>query len=101
MLFSSVQFLLSLPVAIAILASASLYSRRALLVCLILVSLIFYGWFRAEYTLILIGSAIGNFVFAAWLERYPDKRLFALGIALNVLALVTFKYLDFMIDNAN
>ena len=101
MLFSSLEFLLSLPVATAILASASLYSQRTLLFALILVSLIFYGWFRAEYTLILIGSAIGNYAFATWLERFPDKRLFALGIALNILLLVAFKYLDFLIYNAN
>lgn len=101
MLFSSFSFLLFLPLAIATLATARYLSQRALLLAMILVSLVFYGWFSAEYTLILIGSALVNFSLAIALERWPDKRIFAVGIIFNVALLGVFKYLDFIIGNAN
>jgi alginate O-acetyltransferase complex protein AlgI len=101
MLFSSFSFLLFLPLAIAGLAIARYQSQRALLLAMIVASLVFYGWFRAEYTLILIGSALVNFSFAFALEHWPDKRIFAVGVILNVALLGVFKYLDFIVGNAN
>jgi alginate O-acetyltransferase complex protein AlgI len=101
MLFSSFQFLLFLPLAIAILTIARYQSRHTMLTAMILVSLFFYGWFRADYVLILIGSALGNYLLAVALERWPDKKIFAVGVVLNVALLGAFKYLDFIIGNAN
>ena len=101
MLFSSFPFLLFLPLAIAILAIARYRSRPALLVAMSLVSLFFYGWFRADYVLILIGSALANYLLAMALERRPDTKIFAVGIVLNVALLGAFKYLDFIIGNAD
>jgi alginate O-acetyltransferase complex protein AlgI len=101
MLFSSFPFLLFLPLAIAILAIARYRSRPALLVAMSLVSLFFYGWFRADYVLILIGSALANYLLAMALERRPDTKIFAVGIVLNVALLGVFKYLDFIIGNAD
>ncbi|WP_314963887.1 MBOAT family O-acyltransferase [Bradyrhizobium cosmicum] len=101
MLFSSFEFLLAIPVAYATLVAANLYSQRAFLLALIALSLIFYAWFRAEYVLILIVSAVWNYLFAASIEQFPDKRIIGLGVTANVLMLVAFKYLNFIIENAN
>jgi D-alanyl-lipoteichoic acid acyltransferase DltB (MBOAT superfamily) len=101
MLFSSFPFLVFLPLALVALALARHQSQRALFLTMIPVSLVFYGWFRVEYTLILIGSALGNYILALALERYPDKRIFAVGVILNVSLLIVFKYLDFIVENAN
>jgi alginate O-acetyltransferase complex protein AlgI len=101
MLFSSFPFLVFLPVALAALALARHQSQSALFLTMIAVSLVFYGWFRVEYTLILIGSAFGNYVLARALEQYPDKRIFAVGVILNVSLLIVFKHLDFVVENTN
>src|ERR1700731_760821 len=101
MLFSSFSFLLFLPLAIVVLAIARYQSQPALLTAMILVSLVFYGWFRADYVLILIGSALVNYSLAVALDRWPDKRIFAIGVIFNVGLLAVFKYLDFIIGNAD
>lgn len=101
MLFSTFTFLLFLPSAVAVLTIASYRSQHLLLVVLIAVSLFFYGWFRVEYTLILIGSALANYWLAVALERWPDKGIFAVGVFLNLFLLGVFKYLDFTVANVN
>jgi alginate O-acetyltransferase complex protein AlgI len=101
MLFSSFPFLVFLPIALVALALARHQNQRALLLTMIVVSLVFYGWFRVEYTLILIGSALGNYLLALALERFPGKRIFVAGVVLNVFLLIVFKYLDFIVENAN
>ncbi len=109
MLFSSFSFLLFLPLAIATLAIARIQSQQAFLIVLIPVSLVFYGWFRAEYTLILVGSAVVNFALATALDRWPDERIFAVGVFLNVALLaagslsvrfVEFRSLPFEFDDS-
>src|ERR1700709_2615479 len=101
MLFSSFSFLAFLPLAIAILTVARYRGQPALLLAMIVVSLVFYGWFRADYVLILIVSALVNFYVAVALERSPSKIIFVAGIIFNVALLAAFKYLDFIIGNAD
>lgn len=101
MLFSSYQFLAFLPVAIFALAVAGRIGQRALLATMIIVSLIFYGWLRVDYTLILIVSTAVNFAIATRLEHYPSKLLFKCGIAFNIILLAIFKYADFIVANSN
>ena len=99
MLFSSHTFLLFLPLAIAALAVATWLGQRTLLVTLIALSLVFYGWFRVDYTLILIVSAAINFYLATRLERTASQSLFWLGVIFNVGLLAVFKYADFLVWN--
>ena len=99
MLFSSHAFLLFLPLAIGALAVATWLGQRTLLITLVALSLVFYGWFRVDYTLILIVSAAVNFYFAAQLERTGSQRLFWLGVVFNVGLLAVFKYADFLVWN--
>jgi alginate O-acetyltransferase complex protein AlgI len=99
MLFSSYTFLLFLPLAVAALAVATWFGQRALFVSLIALSLVFYGWFRVDYTLILIVSAAVNFYLAAQLERTASQSVFWLGVVFNVALLALFKYADFLVWN--
>jgi D-alanyl-lipoteichoic acid acyltransferase DltB (MBOAT superfamily) len=99
MLFSSYAFLLFLPLAIAALAMATWFGQRALFATFVAVSLVFYGWFRVDYTLILIVSAAVNFYLAAQLERTASQSVFWLGVVFNVALLAIFKYADFLVWN--
>lgn len=101
MLFSSLPFLLFLPVAIALLAIASRVDQRVLFALLIALSLVFYGWLRPDYVFILITSAVVNFYLAARIERSPGNVVFWVGVAFNVGLLAIFKYADFLIANIN
>ena len=99
MLFSSYTFLLFLPLAIAVLAAATRFGRRTLLVTLLALSLLFYGWFRVDYILILIVSAVVNFYLASLIERTARPSVFWFGVIFNVTLLAVFKYADFLVWN--
>ena len=101
MLFSSYQFFVFLSTTIVVLALAGRLSQRFFLLTMIVCSLVFYGWLRADYTLILVGSAGVNFAIATRLEQSRSKTLFGCGIAFNLLLLGVFKYADFAVANGN
>ena len=101
MLFSSYQFFVFLLTTIAVLALAGRLGQRVFLLTMIVCSLVFYGWLRADYTLILFGSAGVNFAIAARLEQNRSKALFGCGVAFNLLLLGVFKYADFAVTNGN
>ena len=101
MLFSSYQFFVFLSTTITLLALAGRLSQKFFLLTMIVCSLVFYGWLRADYTLILIGSAGVNFAIATRLEQSRSKTLFGCGIAFNLLLLGVFKYADFAVANGN
>jgi alginate O-acetyltransferase complex protein AlgI len=101
MLFSSYQFFVFLLTTIVVLALAGRLGQRVFLLTMIVCSLVFYGWLRADYTLILFGSAGVNFAIAARLEQNRSKALFGCGVAFNLLLLGVFKYADFAVTNGN
>ena len=101
MLFSSYQFLIFLWATIVVLALAGRVGQRTFLFTMIVCSLVFYGWLRADYTLILIGSAGVNFAIATGLENNRNKVLFGFGITFNLILLGVFKYADFAVANVN
>jgi D-alanyl-lipoteichoic acid acyltransferase DltB (MBOAT superfamily) len=101
MLFSSYHFFVFLWTTIVVLALAGRIGQRAFLLTMIVCSLVFYGWLRADYTLILVGSAGVNFAIATRLEKNRSKALFGCGVAFNLLLLGVFKYADFAVANAN
>lgn len=99
MLFSSYSFLLFLPIAIATLAVATWAGQRTFFTILVALSILFYGWLRIDYTLILIFSAVANFYLASRIEQNSSRSIFWLGVGLNLGLLATFKYADFLIWN--
>lgn len=107
MLFNSYPFLfVFLP---AVLLGFALCARRAsnagMMVFLIGVSLLFYGWWNWRYVFLLLASMVFNYAWAQFLlRRRADgngaQRTFALalGIAVNLALLGYFKYTNFLIE---
>ncbi len=110
MLFNTPQyFLIFLPVVFVV---YHLLNRYRLITAgkawLVLASLFFYGSWKVNYLLLILGSvlvnfAIGQAINSADRSRHaPSRRtLLAVGIVLNIGTLGVFKYLDFGVLNFN
>ena len=100
MLFNSPAFLVFfLPIVLAgFFALAGTKRHRLAGVWLVGASLFFYGWWNANYLLLLIASILFNYLLGGWLMRRPSKWLLAFGIAANVLLLGYYKYTGFLIE---
>jgi len=71
---------------------------------LVAVSYVFYAFFRADFTLILLASSVMNFALALWLGSLAGggarKAVLWLGIVLNLCILAAFKYYNFFVASA-
>ena len=100
MVFSSITFLfLFLP---AVIVLYYLFPRRARNGLLLVASLLFYTWGAGWVVIVLVASIAWNYVIGRHIERAKDqghdlraRRLLAIGVVLNVAALVWFKYVNF------
>lgn len=102
MLFSSFPFVLCfLPLMLVIYFCASRWSSKAALILLVMGSSIFYAWHHPVYLLLIYGSIFFNYFMGARISKSRDKRTLVAALAFNVLLLVAFKYLDFVVDNLN
>lgn len=106
MLFNSLVFILGfLPVAVIgyyALAATRLTVLR--LHFLVLMSLIFYGYWTPQYTVLLAVSVIGNYGLGLMISAERTgagvrRALVILGVLLNLGALGYFKYANFFMDN--
>lgn len=96
MLFSSLTFLLFfLPAVLLLMLPPNLRWRNAML---LLSSLVFYAWGGVSMALILVFSILLNHLFALQI-RHGKKNWLILGISIQVLILVGFKYIDFLLGN--
>lgn len=117
MLFNSYIFiLLFLPVTWGIyFGFNSKKQYKVAQVCLIMASLIFYGYYNWHYLLVIAGSIVANYLIAqlAHLSKNQSaislnggkirlgKLIIALGIILNIGVLFYFKYMNFFLENIN
>ena len=107
MLFHSYIFILCfLPLALTGYFIINHFHKYTLGLCyLTAVSLIFYGYYNPVYVLLLIGSIILNFTFSGWIHAQKEtcyrKAGLVIGIILNLLLLLYFKYYNFFIENIN
>jgi len=93
MVFSSFEFLLVfLPLTILAFWLGSRVSYRLSVMLLIVASFVFYGYFRIDYTLILLGSIIGNYLAGQYLFRTGSRSVLFLTVGANLAALAYFKY---------
>lgn len=109
MLFNSYVFIfLFLP--LSVLLFHDLRHRgfeRGSIFVLILMSLVFYGWWSTKYLLLLIPLMSINYVLAIRIDSSREKRrsesrlLLITGLCINVGALGYFKYANFFVDNVN
>ena len=108
MLFNSPFFIfIFLPITLIgffLLGARSLH--RLAIAWLVLASSVFYGWFNAEYLILLAFLIVFNYFCGIKLSRdYHEGRsspiALALGLAINLGVLAYYKYTNFFIDNAN
>ncbi|WP_027218098.1 MBOAT family O-acyltransferase [Butyrivibrio fibrisolvens] len=64
-------------------------------------SLVFYAWAGISILLLFIASLILNYIFTLFIKRNNSKLILALGIILNVILLIYFKYSGFLVQNIN
>lgn len=110
MLFNSYEFIfLFLPITLFVFYVLSRRSGVGMaLYWLVLASLFFYGWWKPEYLVLILGSVIVNFLVGDGLvkmdkqnERRMRRLLFVTGILGNLAAIGYFKYANFFVDNVN
>ena len=110
MLFTSGEFLfVFLPVTLLVFFAAARFAGRAAAAAwLAVASLIFYGYWRIEHTLLLVLSIAFNYTFGEWIlrarreDRLSSARtLLTVAVAVNLATLAYFKYADFFLRTAD
>ncbi len=100
MIFNSITFLIFLPLVVL------LYwflpgKYRSWMLCLM--SLVFYGFWKPVYILLLLFAALLDFFVSIEIDRHENpikrKRWLILSVGLNLAILFYFKYLIFFTDN--
>ena len=100
MVFSSPVFLfLFLPVTLLLAYLVDRYKWRNSV--LLFLSLIFYAVGEGEMLLVMFGSITMNYFIGKWIGRDRSKTAVTVGIVLNLLLLIVFKYTTFIIENIN
>ena len=100
MIFNSVTYLLFLSLTVCLFW---LLPRRPRLWMIFASSLVFYGFWRPEFVILMICSAGTDFIAARRMEggaQIVRRRWLALSLAVNLTLLFYFKYLLFFVDNS-
>ena len=100
MLFSSLLFIFRfLPIVIALIL---LFKKNSIQNFILLISSIFfYYWGEDEQIIYMLLIIIFNFFMGIWLEKKNKNYILIIGVTLNVLSLIVFKYLGFLLTNFN
>lgn len=103
MVFSSNIFIyLFLP---AFLAVYYLTPARFKNLAIVVGSYIFYGWWRIDMLLLLVLVTLWNYGVAIVIDKATDKKhrniALAVGVGVDLLALLYFKYMNFFVENLN
>jgi D-alanyl-lipoteichoic acid acyltransferase DltB (MBOAT superfamily) len=98
MIFTSYTYLLFLMAAFVIHWCLPVAARKWFLV---VASYVFYCSWKWQFGFLLLGVSLFNWTYARWvLARAASARTLALGIAVNLSALIYFKYTNFFLANA-
>lgn len=105
MLFNSYEFLLFLPVTLAVFAVLRRFGATAPVIWLAVASLVFYGRWHPQYLLLLMGSICFNYGMGLWLskplETLARRRIMVFAIVANLGLLGYFKYAAFALESLN
>ena len=107
MLFNSPEFIfVFLPVALASFFVLGRFGGlRAALVWLVVLSMVFYAWWRPADVPVLTVSVVVNFALGRLIETTKDDRragmLMVAGVAANLAALVFYKYANLLTHTAS
>jgi len=100
MVFSSPIFLfLFLPVTLLLTYLTHKYNFRNLV--LLILSIFFYVFGEGELILLMMGSIVLNFFIGQWVGSAKTKIPIVVGITINILVLIIYKYLSFIIGSLN
>ena len=100
--YTSAYLLIFLPIALLLFFFGK-YLKTDRKTILILLSIFFYSWWNIYYLPVILSSIIINYYFYKKLtsRTINRKNILLIGVALNILILVIFKYTDFIIQNIN
>lgn len=102
MSFNSYIFILCLlPISFIGYFALSRKKQEYGLWCMAVSSLVFYAWAGISVLVLLVVSLLLNYIFTAFIRRRNSKLILALGIILNVILLIYFKYSGFLVQNIN
>jgi len=109
MLFSSPLFIfLFLPcVLIFYYAFIKRGSFNYAIYSLVAFSLLFYGWWKPAYLLLIVSSVVGNYLLGTWIGTLKIRSsnwarlMVTFGVAANLASIGYFKYANFFVDNVN
>jgi len=102
MLFNSTTFIfIFLPLALLIVTISKKFGNKSSLISLIIISLLFYGYWEIKNLYIIIISIIVNYNFAKALHKDSKKFILQLGIIFNLSILIYYKYRNFLSENIN
>ena len=101
MVFNSIEFLIFLPIVVALFY---VLPQKARWLMLLAASCVFYMWFVPKYILILLVTIVVDYTAGLLMERYADqprkkKAFFIFSIVSTLTVLLIFKYLNFLTAN--
>ena len=103
MLFNSTEFVLFFATVFIIYWSLPVTSARTRNFFLLMCSYVFYGWWDWRFLFLLVFVSLFNFAVGVWIQRNSGDRkgrsILVLGVMTNIAVLITFKYLNFLIQN--
>ena len=76
-------------------------NKYDLKILLIISSLVFYSYWNINYVPLLLLFVFSNFIFGKLLLKNSKKIILILAISFNIIILIVFKYVDFIILNLN
>ena len=98
MLFTQFEFIfLFLPAVLFFHERAKQTSEKVRL--LVIASLIFYSAWNIRFLPMILGSVIVNYQFGKWLGQSQRKSLLVVGVILNLIPLLFFKYSVFLLQS--
>ena len=101
MVFNSIEYVIFLPIVVALFY---LLPQKARWLMLLAASCVFYMWFVPKYILILLVTIVIDYSAGILMERHAEepkkkKTFFVISIVSTLLVLFIFKYLGFINDN--
>lgn len=101
MVFNSIEFLIFLPIVVAVFY---LLPQKFRWLWLLAASCVFYMWFVPQYILILLVTIVIDYSAGLLMERYGDqprkkKTFLVISIVSTLTVLLIFKYLNFITEN--
>lgn len=103
MLFNSISFFVFAAAFFLLFPLVKHRSDNLRWAFLVTASLIFYGWWKWEYVLIILVTALIDFSAALAMFRFPTARKWLLitSLSANLLVLFSFKYFAFFLHSVN